>query len=286
MLFHRTSWRWAAALLSVVALLFVGALSAPTASSAVPGPGQLVVSYQQAQTQAGLAEQRFLQENQVLESAATHANALIGLPHDIPVVGVSCEEPNAYWDPNDQAIYFCYEYAAFFRSVFTDLNTSGTTLERERATDNDIIGISNSTVFHELAHALISVYELPITGREEDAADQLATLLLSQDSVHQEYAWSDIEAWGALAVASEEGRISENVAGEHSLNAQRFFNAVCWLYGSNPALYQGVVLTEANPNGYLPESRADRCPAEYQQIQNSWSTLLAPYLKSGSSPTT
>ncbi|MEU2503516.1 DUF4344 domain-containing metallopeptidase [Streptomyces sp. NPDC007863] len=284
MVFHLTPRRGAAALAAAVSLLFLGASPTPAAPSAEPGPGELVVSYEPAQTQEGLAEQEFLQENEVLESAAAHANSLIGLPHDIPLVGASCEEPNAYWDPDEGAIIFCYEYAALFRSIFTDLNTSGTPVERERATNDDVIGISNSTVFHELGHALISVYELPITGREEDAVDQLATLLLSEDPVHEEYAWSDIEAWGALALASEEGRISEDVAGEHSLNAQRFYNAVCWLYGSNPALYQGVVLTEANPDGYLPESRAVRCPDEYRQIQESWSTLLAPYLKSGSSP--
>ncbi len=286
MLFHRTPWRGVAALLSALSLFFLGALptAAAAAPSADPGPGQLVVSYRPAQTQEGLAEQRFLQENQVLESAAAHANALIGLPHDIPLVGASCDEPNAYWSAEEGAITFCYEYPAFFRSIFAGLNTSGTPVERERATNADVIGISNSTVFHELAHALISVYELPITGREEDAADQLATLLLSLDPVHQEYAWSGIEAWGALAVASEEGRLSENVAGEHSLHAQRFFNAVCWLYGSNPTLYQSVVLTEANPDGYLPESRAVRCPDEFRQIYTSWTTLLAPYLKSASSP--
>ncbi|MFI9744088.1 DUF4344 domain-containing metallopeptidase [Streptomyces sp. NPDC052494] len=289
MRFHR---RWAAAL-AAAALLTLGASSATAAPAvpgvpaapavpgvpAAPGPGELVVSYEPAQTEVGLAEQQFLQENQVLESAAAHANALIGLPRDIPLVAVSCDPPNAYWDSESQAILFCYEYAALFRGIFAERNTEGSPAERARATDEDVIGVANSTVFHELAHALIEVYELPATGREEDSADQLATLLLSEDSLHQEYAISDIEAWGALAELSEQGALGDKLADEHALDSQRYYNAICWLYGSDPKTYDFVVLSEANPEGFLPESRAVGCPGEYTQMQKAWSTLLAPYLK-------
>jgi len=272
MMFHR---RWAPALLTVLALLGLGV---PLAAAA-PGPGVLVVSYEPAETEADRAEQSFLQENQVLEDAAAHANQLIGLPQDIPLVGMSCGEPNAFWSPADQGIAFCYELAGAYRNLFKQLNTDGTAAQQARATDDDVIGISNSVVFHEFGHALIDLYDLPATGREEDAADQLAALMLAGDSVHQEYAVSAIEAWGALAVASEKGGVPDDPAGEHSLDSQRYYNAICWLYGSDPQTYQGVVLTDANPDGVLPESRAERCPAEFQQIDKAWSTLLEPYLK-------
>lgn len=35
-----------------------------------------------------------------------------------------------------------------------------------------------------------------------------------------------------------------------------------------------------NPDGVLPETRAARCPAEFEQMNDAWSTLLQPYLKS------
>ncbi|MFB6835987.1 DUF4344 domain-containing metallopeptidase [Streptomyces sp. NPDC056361] len=269
---HRT---WAAALASA-ALVTLGASTA-TAAPAVPGPGVLVAGYAAAETPQDLAEQRFLERNEVLEGAAAHANALIGLPRDVPVTALSCGEINAFWDPESQGIGFCYELVGYYRGVFDELNTAGTEAQRNRATEDDLIGISNSVVFHELAHALIDVYDLPTTGREEDAADQLATLLLAGDSVHQEYAVSAIEAWGALAAA--EGDIGDRLPDEHSLDAQRYYNAICWLYGSDPAGFQGAVRTDANPDGPLPESRAAQCPAEFEQIDRAWSTLLQPYLK-------
>ncbi|WMX47402.1 DUF4344 domain-containing metallopeptidase [Streptomyces roseicoloratus] len=238
-----------------------------------------MVTYEPGETEEDEAERQFLEANEVLESAATHANSLIGLPRDISLTALSCGEENAFWDPESETIAFCYELACAYRSLFTDLNTEGSEAERVRATDDDVIGISNSVVFHEFGHALISLYDLPITGREEDAADQLATLLLAGDSLHQEYAVSAIEAWGALALSAEQGDVAADPADEHSLDSQRYFNAICWLYGSDPAAYQGVVATDGNPDGVLPEDRAARCPAEFDQIDQAWGTLLEPYLK-------
>ncbi|MER5962580.1 DUF4344 domain-containing metallopeptidase [Streptomyces sp. NPDC002057] len=287
MLFHRA---WAAAVVAAATLLTLGAstatAAAPAVSSApaVPGPGLLVVDYQPAETATDQAEQEFLQGNEVLESAAAHINSLIGLPRDVPLTALSCGgDANAYWDPESQGILFCYELVGAYRGLFEKLNTTGTQAQQARATEDDLIGVSNSTVFHELGHALIDLYELPSTGREEDAADQLATLLLAGDPLRQQYAVSDIEAWGALAVAAENGDITGQLADEHALDAQRYYNAICWLYGSDPAAYQGVVQTEANPDGVLPEARAVRCPGEYEKIDKAWGTLLQPYLKTGQS---
>ncbi|MGW8359965.1 DUF4344 domain-containing metallopeptidase [Streptomyces wedmorensis] len=274
MRYHR---KWAAALTSA-ALVTLGT-STVTAAPAAPGPGVLVAGYAPAETADDLTEQTFLEQNEVLEGAAAHANALIGLPQDVPVMALSCGEINAFWDPESQGIGYCYELVGYYRGVFDQLNTTGTDAQRNRATEDDLIGISNSVVFHELAHALIDIYDLPATGREEDAADQLATLLLAGDTVHQEYAVSAIEAWGALAGAAEQGDIDEQLPDEHSLDAQRYYNAICWLYGSDPSSFQGAVQTEANPDGPLPASRAERCPEEFQKIDEAWSTLLQPYLK-------
>ncbi|MFE0647568.1 DUF4344 domain-containing metallopeptidase [Streptomyces sp. NPDC059534] len=274
MRFHR---KWAVTLTSA-ALLTLGTSTA-TAAPAVPGPGVLVAGYAPAETAQDVQEQQFLERNEVLEGAAAHANALIGLPRDVPVTALSCGEVNAFWDPESQGIGFCYDLVGYYRGVFEELNTTGTQAQRNRATEDDLIGISNSVVFHELAHGLIDVYDLPTTGREEDAADQLATLLLAGDSVHQEYAVSAIEAWGALADAEAQGDVSARLPDEHSLDAQRYYNAICWLYGSDPATFQGAVQTEANPGGPLPESRAAQCPEEFRKIDQAWSTLLQPYLK-------
>ena len=61
---------------------------------------------------------------------------------------------------------------------------------------------------------------------------------------------------------------------EHSLDEQRFYNILCWIYGKDSEGYQYLVDDET-----LPTDRAERCPAEYDRMNRSWEALLAPYMK-------
>src|SRR6185295_2240523 len=51
--------------------------------------------------------------------------------------------------------------------------------------------------YHELGHALIDIYDLPVTGREEDAVDQLATVMLLEtwDGEESELAMTASAEW-------------------------------------------------------------------------------------------
>ena len=135
----------------------------------------------------------------------------------------------------------------------------------------------NATAFffyHELGHALIHVLDLPTTGREEDAVDQLSTYILAHESEDGDV--PTLDAALAFLAWSEEAQESEAKPafwGEHSLNEQRFFNLVCWVYGQDPGRFQNLV-----QEGHLPEAQADRCPREWEQIDKSWTALLEPHL--------
>lgn len=48
---------------------------------------------------------------------------------------------------------------------------------------------------------------------------------------------------------------------EHSLDAQRFYNLICWLYGDDEKKYASFV-----KDGVLPEDRAERCEHEFEQL--------------------
>jgi len=61
---------------------------------------------------------------------------------------------------------------------------------------------------------------------------------------------------------------------EHALDAQRFYNVVCLIYGSDPDRFQTLV-----GNDRLPESRARRCPAEYSKIAHAWTALLRDHIR-------
>ncbi|WP_159400421.1 DUF4344 domain-containing metallopeptidase [Streptomyces sp. XY431] len=243
--------------------------------------GVLVPSYEAGLTPEDQKAQAFLMQNAVLEDIAAYASERIVLPQDIPLHAASCGEANASWDPRAQDITFCYEYIEELAPLLAAQESEGTAEERSAQLDQDLIGVTNEAVLHELGHALVNLYDLPVVGKEEDAADQLSALLLaSGDERHVAYALSTIKAYAALTNAAANGEQPlKAYADEHSLDAQRFYNWVCWLYGSDPDQYAPAVQTERNPEGILPPERAAECPGEFRQMEKSWSPTLKPYLK-------
>lgn len=97
----------------------------------------------------------------------------------------------------------------------------------------------NATIFvfyHEVTHALIDVLRLPTTGREEDAADDFATVITTEILADDAPA---LAAALSLYLQATKGQ-SSSYWDEHSLNEQRFFRIVCLLYGSNPNEYASL----------------------------------------------
>lgn len=130
------------------------------------------------------------------------------------------------------------------------------------------------TLFHEFAHAAIAMYQLPVLGKEEDAADALASVLLIEYyDQGQEIARS---AADLFILESEDREVldEEDFWDEHSLDEQRYFSTLCHIYGSNPQGYTDIIEDEL-----LSEDRAERCIDEYAQIVDGWGQLLEPYMK-------
>ncbi len=161
----------------------------------------------------------------------------------------------------------CYELISVVAEDFSELNISED--EWNRATVHATLFV----FFHEIGHALIDILNLPVTGKEEDAVDQLATLILIASGDEGEEAALDGAVWFLLR--GERTNIDDLAFwGEHSLDAQRFYNIACWVYGQNPKGHADLVT-----DGDLPQERAVRCADEYRKMSDSWTRLLGPYLK-------
>lgn len=203
----------------------------------------------------------------ILKEMADPLNEIIALPHDIYLNFDVCGEPNAFYDPQTDEITMCYEFFDVFDQTFRKVSKD------EKEINNYIGGTVAVIFFHELGHCLIDVWDLPATGREEDAVDQLAMVLMLDGSDEGQ----DTVLSAALFFAlSSEGQSNDdlNFWDEHSLDQQRFYNMLCFMYGSNPEKNKGIV----GANG-LPAQRAGRCPAEYKRADRAWERLLTPYLK-------
>lgn len=233
-----------------------------SASEGEPGAGRFIAEYGMASPEfqdfrAGLIANRFL------DTIALRLNDSLKIPTDIRLATAHCAEPNASYDPETNRVALCYELFQVLSAKF----------ENEVGGDFLVSGTLVFALMHELGHALIDVLELPIVGREEDAVDQLATiLLLNQGATGDSLAFGAV---GWLALNARASPLDELAfADDHGLDRQRVYNIICWIYGRDPQRYPQVV-----EEGWLPEHRRRGCTEEYQRLVRNWGRLLEPYAK-------
>jgi hypothetical protein len=130
-------------------------------------------------------------------------------------------------------------------------------------------------LFHELGHAMISEFELPVLGREEDAVDNFASMLLTPDNEDPEMDASILVDAIVGWFASSQMTALEDIAwwDEHGPDQQRAFQIACVLYGSAAGVYDDL----AEEIG-MPAERRERCEGDYQAVSTGWGKLLSPHL--------
>ena len=137
-----------------------------------------------------------------------------------------------------------------------------------------IVGPLVDTGLHEFGHALFDMLQLPVLGREEDAADQVsAYIMLQLGKVEARrliggvaYAYK-AEADGATAPPT-----MTSFADVHGTPAQRFYNVLCIAYGADKHLFGDDIVEK----GYLPKDRAGDCESEYRQAAHAYEKLIGP----------
>lgn len=181
----------------------------------------------------------------------------------------SCDEANAFYYSADKSIVYCYEELQDAQANFQQLQNQGPKQDRLSPEEAQLFatGWSDFMFFHELGHALIDQLEIPMLGREEDVADQISTYIW----VHREDSEAILNGTIYTFSAQDAEVDEETLADSHSLNAQRYYNLMCWVYGADPQRY-----SEAGEQ--LPEERREGCEGEYWQLENAIQQLLPEVL--------
>ncbi len=222
------------------------------------------VAYARSANQVHEGFRTVLEEHKVFDLVAQGLNQTIRMPGTVDIQLVDCGVINAFYDPNNTRIIVCYELLSYFVDIFKG------NVANDDQLGQAVIGATLFGFYHELGHALIHQLKLPTMGREEDSADQIATLLLMEagdDGVGM--ALSGAYWFNLQSKSGNETPFWD----EHAFDLQRYYNILCLIYGSNPTKYAGFV-----ESGNLPKARAERCQEEYGKIRDSFQTLIAPHL--------
>ena len=136
------------------------------------------------------------------------------------------------------------------------------------------------TLYHETGHLLVHELGLPVLGKEEDAADALAVILILK------YTDDEIERFNTLIDTADGWYFNaENSTGEgiddlsyyddHSLDIQRAYAMVCMMVGADPNEFG-----ETADIYEMDQDRQDSCAGVYEQAETSWLAVLDPHFAS------
>jgi hypothetical protein len=209
-----------------------------------------------------------LKKRRVLERLQ-EALSPVRLPGTLTLKTEGCDGvSNAWYEVSEHAVSVCYEYIdEVLRNAPAKTTAGGVTKQ------DAIIGPTIEVFAHETAHALFDMLRVPILGREEDAADQIAAyILLNLDKDMARKTVSGVAFMYNQEAQSQMQQLElKKFADAHGLSAQRFYNLLCMAYGADPELFKDVV-----GKGYLPESRSEGCADEYKQVDYAFNTLINP----------
>ena len=242
-----------------------GGLSFAAAAAAATAPGaaaQVRVSYDATTKFATVRD--MLQRHKVLEKAQVFMSPL-RLPRELTIRTAECAAPALPFDAAKGVITICYEAIASIQDL-----AKGATSDAD-----DLAALVTGGVMEEALHciadAILQVFDVPMWGRPEDAADLLAAFLM----LKFDEPTAEVAIIGAARLfgykTSAVGKI--DYATEASPPPQRFYNFLCIAYGGERLGFQGVV-----DKGFLPKTRAGHCVGEYNTIRKAFDLRLMPHV--------
>ena len=192
---------------------------------------------------------------------------LILFPRPLTIQFAQIGKANAFYSPRDHSITVGYELYPILYNLF---HKNGYSHEESLRQANFALA---HIFLHEWGHALIGELDLPVTGREEDCADEFATLVCASFIGEK---GRDI----AMASAQFFKLLGSNVQhidqlhfwDEHSLHRQRHYKILCDLHAGLKGGLPGI-------ESMVPVARIKRAVEEYPRKERSWLRQLAPHFE-------
>jgi hypothetical protein len=134
--------------------------------------------------------------------------------------------------------------------------------------------VTRHVLLHEVGHAAMREFALPILANEEAMADSFATFVATQllRDAAAEIVTARVRSW--MIEDREVDRAEYDMMGEHDLDIRRAYQTACLLYGADPAEWADDVAWV----GYSAQDLSDCADTAPDQIEG-WIQVLAPHLR-------
>jgi len=141
------------------------------------------------------------------------------------------------------------------------------------------------TLFHESGHLLIHELDLPVLGKEEDAADIAGVLEMFRSITDKDEAYNalndvaDYWTYSSNAMTDEDFSYNVNTYDDHSLDVQRANNMVCLMVGKDQDEFADTAQAFE-----FDDDMIGQCLTDYEQADHSWTKVLASYVAKAPGP--
>lgn len=198
------------------------------------------------------------------------------LPIPVTIKTIGCDGiSNAYYQrvDKDASISICYEYLVDIWNIMPKESAAAMVTASDA-----VIGQLFFALAHEFGHATFDAFDIPVFGREEDAADQFATyymLQFGEDRAHRLVTGAAFSYRQYIKDHKQRPNVTLPLltfSSDHGAPEQRFYNLLCLAYGYDAKLFEKVAAD------YLPQSRAKNCRFEYAAVRFAYKQLVVPHL--------
>jgi hypothetical protein len=126
---------------------------------------------------------------------------------------------------------------------------------------------------------MFDIFDIPVFGREEDAADRFAAYIMLQFGKEEARRMIGGAAWMFKNYVEDYRKNNEvrvrmaGFASNHGQPEERFYELMCMAYGADPVLF-----ADLTQDGWLPPSRAPSCKYEYRTLTYAFRKEIRPHL--------
>ena len=238
-------------------------------------PSRIHVEYVPPENPAHQKIYEMIKQRHVLEMVRRVFDPFM-LPVDLVIKTVGCDGVSNAWyqrQGNVPTVSLCYEYLQEIRQSMPEeaKTPMGVTMM------DAICGQLFFAVAHELGHAMYDIFDVPVFGRQEDAADQFATFMMLQFGGDQAMRLIGGAAYGYHGYIKDlklKPQVTLPLAAfssDHGAPEERYFNLICTAYGYDARLFSGEMEK-------IPPGRASNCKFEYQDLKFAFHTVFWPHL--------
>lgn len=254
---------------AAMAALMASMMTVPAPAQQVPADLQnpnVEIVYKEPRTAAFKPISERLKQRRVLEQLRVFL-APLRLPRKLTVNVDECGAPTREYRAQGP-VTICYELVDQIEKIAAKADAS----VRERV----LVGAFVQVAFHETAHAVFDLLQVPVWGRANDAADRLAAFIMVN--------FGEDAAMQTILGTAEFFRLSgrtwngSEFAEVNSPEAQRFFNYLCIALGGAPKSFDFLVNPKDKNEQLLPDRRAERCPGEFEQVRMAFNLRIMPFV--------